>query len=235
MIDGTNTYDVYASKTSGSGSTSNTKATSSSSSKESNGFASLDAEDFFSLLIQKMQNQDPLEPMDDSEFISQITQFTTLEKMNSITSAVELMAAAQASSTNAQAVDMIGKSVVTEGNVISLTGEGGTKLKYSLGDNTTETTLTIYDQDGDVVMTKKLGSLGSGDHSYQWDGKDSKGNAVDTGIYRYEISAKKADTAVDVTTYSIFSIDGVDFSGSSVLLKSGEIEIPVSEVQEIFQ
>ena len=84
-------------------------------------------------------------------------------------------------------------------------------------------------------MTKKLGSLGSGDHSYQWDGKDSKGNAVDTGIYRYEITAKKADAAVDVTTYSIFSIDGVDFSGSSVLLKSGEIEIPVSEVQEIFQ
>ena len=123
MIDGTNTYDVYASKTSGSGSTSNTKATSSSS-KESNGFASLDAEDFFSLLIQKMQNQDPLEPMDDSEFISQITQFTTLEQMRGITSAVELMAAAQASSTNAQAVDMIGKSVVTEGNVISLTGEG---------------------------------------------------------------------------------------------------------------
>ena len=233
MIDGTNTYDVYASKTSGSGSTSNTKATSSSS-KESNGFASLDAEDFFSLLIQKMQNQDPLEPMDDSEFISQITQFTTLEQMRGITSAVELMAAAQASSTNAQAVDMIGKSVVTGGNVISLTGEGGNKLKYSLGDNTTETTLTIYDQDGDVVMTKKLGSLSSGAHSYEWDGKDSKGNAVDTGIYRYEISAKKADTAVDVTNYSIFSIDGVDFSGSSVLLKSVEIEIPVRKVKEIF-
>ncbi len=97
MSDGSLFYDIDANRTNGT-----TNTTTSSSSKASN--SDLDKDAFLRLLVTQLQYQDPLNPMDNTEFVSQMAQFTSLEQMNNLNNTM----------TNSQAYSMIGRTVYAQ-------------------------------------------------------------------------------------------------------------------------
>ncbi len=221
MIDQISMNDIYATK---------------NSSTQTGGdpFSSIGADDFFELLIAKMQNQDPLNPIDDNEFISQVTQFTQLEELKSMKHTIENLAITQGAAASTQAVNLLNKYVVTEGNEFTIRGEGeDSKIRFELDKDATDVSLIVYDSSGNVVDVRSLGSMTAGSHDYIYDGKDLQGNQLDKGTYRYQIKAYRGSDEVDVKTYSIRLVDGIKFENGDVILKSGDSQIDLSDIIEI--
>ncbi len=222
MIDQIGMEDIFASK--------NTQV----QKTDKTSFDSMGAEDFFNLLIAKLEHQDPLNPMDDTTFISQVTQFSQLEELKSLKNTMQTMLLSEGASSNAQAVNLLNKYVVTEGNDISIGSENqSARIRFELDKSATDVSMIIYDKEGNVVNVKSLGAMVPGTHSITWDGKDMNGNSVEPGNYRYEIKAYQGSDELDTKTYSINLVDGISFKDGKVLLKSGNNEIELSDVIEV--
>ncbi len=194
----------------------------------------LDPTVFYNLLITQLQNQDPLEPMKDTEFIAQLAQLATLEETRAMKQAVELLSYSQGAAANAQAVTLLGKYAVQEGNNIVVKKDGSTsKIMFDLEEQAQEASLIIYDEDGKVVNVIPLGALSAGEHSFEWDGKDLNSNNVEPGNYKFEIKAYNGDNEVNVKTYGVYLIDGISFMNGVTVLKSGDLSIDLGSVLEV--
>ena len=144
-------------------------------------------DDFLNLLVTQLQYQNPLEPMQDQEFISQLAQFSQLEQLENMNGSLEtnsqvnyLMSQTIA---NTMATTLIGKDVIAEG-VDFVINEGDTAdLSFELGADAAEATIDIYDEDGSLVRTVDLTDLPQGMNTYTWDGTDNSGQTVASGRY----------------------------------------------------
>jgi flagellar basal-body rod modification protein FlgD len=190
---------------------------------------------FMQLLINQLSHQDPLEPMDNTQFISQLAQFSSLEQMQNVASAVQMLALSQAASTNSQMVSLIGKRVIVPGAAFSLDGTGNkpVDLKYNLDSETIPASMIITNEKGDVVRKLEIKNPVQGMNSIQFDGKDENGNLLEPGNYTYRIVDYQDKSIPGVTTYSNYLVDAVAFNGSDTILKSKGATINVSDITEV--
>jgi len=209
-----------------------TSSTSSASTTE------MDKNAFMQLLINQMANQDPLEPMDNSEFVSQLAQFSSLEQMQNIASAVQMQALSQAASTNSQMVNLIGKHIIAEGNSFSIDGTEAqsTDLKFNLDDkNSIPKEIVVYDSNGKAVRHVNISSIDAGMNTVTFDGKDDSGNSLSSGLYTYKVVDSQGKELSNVTTYSNLLVESVAFNGSSVQVKSNGLVIEVEDITEVLK
>lgn len=192
-------------------------------------------DDFLQLLVTQMQNQDPLNPMDNSEFASQLAQFSSLEQMTNVNTNLEAMLESQKIISSNQSVAFIGKSVRAEGRSLEMGVNGIEDIHFDL-EQDANVTVYLYDGSGSLVRSITAGRLGIGEQTVAWDGKDQDGNLLSDGRYSFEISAVSADgSPVGVEPFILKKIDAIGFdSGESVLI-SGETKIASSQIQRIVE
>lgn len=195
----------------------------------------LGKDQFLQLLVAQLQNQDPLAPTDDKEFVAQMATFSSLEQLMSVNSNLQSLALGQANLINAQALGLIGKEALVQGgdSVRIHQGKPDT-IVYSLPGAATEATLTIYKADGTPVRVIELDRSATGRTNLGWDGTDSAGNKLADGEYRIEVRA--IDTQGQPMTVQLFrslAIDGVNFGGTGISLISAGQEIPFDSIIEI--
>ncbi|MCP4157057.1 MAG: hypothetical protein GY757_55605 [bacterium] len=191
---------------------------------------------FMQLLVAQMGNQNPMEPMENTEFIAQLAQFSALEQQQNIAAGIELLALTQQASTNSQMVNLIGKRVIVPGSSISLDGENGADLRYDLSEQGAASEIIIKNSDGDIVRTADLEEMAAGSNEYKFDGKDNDGNLLEAGSYTYSILTKgNGESPTGLTQYSNYLVDSVAFSGSQVMLKAGSATIDLGDVSEVIQ
>ncbi|MBI5409062.1 MAG: flagellar biosynthesis protein FlgD [Nitrospirae bacterium] len=197
------------------------------------GGKTLGKEDFMNLLIKQLSYQDPLNPMDSTQFTSQLTQFSSLEELNNINGTLEDVLAFQHSMQNAAVANMIGRTVKVEGNAAQLTDTAN--INYELSKDAASVKITIYDGSGKVAASKELTSQSQGENVFVWDGKDALGNQMPQGTYTYEIEAKDASGgAVSVLTNSSGVVTGVSFKeGMAYLELNNGKKINLSEILSI--
>jgi len=180
---------------------------------------------FLTLLTSQLQNQDPLSPMDSTQFTQQLVQFSQVEQQIKTNQNLEgLTAQFQAASTSA-ALSYLGKSAVLNSDTISSSGTGGT-WGYSLPTSANAVKIEIRNAANRTVATAS-GDLSSGDHVFNWDGKDSNGNVMPAGNYHIVVSATDTGGASITPTLSVSAvIRGVDFTGTSpqVITDAGSID-----------
>lgn len=184
----------------------------------------LDKDDFLKLLMAQMQNQDPVNPMEDKEFIAQMAQFSSLEQLTTVNSNLESMAAQNTQQQMVSAVNFIGKSVQAEGYNISIDGDKISKVSYGLGEPVANAYINIYDKNNNLVRTEQLGSRGEGTFEYSWDGKDWSGAKCPDGVYSIGMAAEDADgNPVMIQTEVSGEVSGVvsDSTGQYLHLKDG--------------
>ncbi|MFT4076945.1 MAG: flagellar hook capping FlgD N-terminal domain-containing protein [Asticcacaulis sp.] len=219
-------------------STSSTTSTSTSSSSSASSLTS-DYTTFLQLLTAQVQNQDPLSPMDTTEWTNQLVQYSSVEQEMESNEYLSTIADALTSSDSdseslTDAVSYIGKTVSTDEDTATVTSGGSATWDYDLGDDATSATLTITDSDGNTIWSDSADDLSEGTHSFTWDGTDSSGNAVSAGDYTLSITASNSSGSVDASVGVSGTVTAVqeDDDGDTVL-KVGNSTVAVDSVTSV--
>ncbi len=177
-------------------------------------------DDFLKMMIAQLQNQDPLNPLDGTDFTAQLAQFSSLEQLYNLNTQLETANLYQSSLNNAQAVSLVGKEVTARGNSVTVEG-APVDLAYTLSGDAGKVTIKIYDKGGTLVDTLEPGLDGQkeGENSVTWDCSD-----VASGTYTFEVSAVSANGSfVASDTVITGRVTGVTFmEGAPFLCVNGQ-------------
>jgi len=196
----------------------------------------LGKDDFLHLLITQLQHQDPLNPMESTEFTTQLAQFTSLEELGNINDNLAGLKSSQDLMSNNQTVELIGKKVVARGNSINAAGGVSNELWFKPDPGVKDIYINIYDSTGGFVRSLESEIQGAGIQNVEWDGTDQSGNSMLDGTYYFEITG--ADTngnSIPVTPLTKGLVTGVSFRDDTVYIAVGDIEIPFKDLMEITQ
>jgi flagellar basal-body rod modification protein FlgD len=196
----------------------------------------LGKDDFLKLLTTQLKHQDPLNPMEGTEFTAQLAQFSSLEQLNNINTSIEQLTASQTSMQNAQAVTLIGKTVRAAGNVLDLRAGGEQEIHFSLEGDAVDLLINIYDASDRVVKTMPLGARRAGEQSVTWDGRDNNGGQLPGGRYTYEIAAvDAADVPVGAQSFATGVVQGITFENGRAYVLTDSQTFPVDTLSHISQ
>lgn len=195
----------------------------------------LGRDDFMRLLMTQMQAQDPLEPMDNTQFTAQLAQFSSLENLEAMTGSMNNMAVSQAANTSALMVSFIGKTVdVTRPEIVVEGGSAG-PVGFTLPQEAASVEITIVDESGKVVRRIDAGQLGEGANEVNWDGLDDDGNPVADGTYTARVEAEDdAGEKIEASMRMGRTVTGVTFNGGvPMLMLEGDSVVSLGEVVEV--
>ena len=146
-------------------------------------------QNFLTLLIAQIKNQDPMSPMDASTMTAQMSQLNMVSSMGTMNTSMQAMLSQMQSANFMNQAALIGHSPMVAGSSINYSG-GAVMLGANLANPLQGVVATIKDASGNVVGTADLGNLNSGMTNFVFDGVDANGAAMPNGIYRVEISGK---------------------------------------------
>lgn len=200
------------------------------------GTAPLDRDAFLKLLVEQLKNQDPLKPKDDTAFIAQLAQFSSLEQSMGINDRLDMLAAQNAGMANANAVGLVGSMATVRGNLVTIDGTGATApIAFNLSANSASTVVTIRDQNGNAIRTLDLGAKGTGVTRVAWDGKNEAGVLQPAGTYQITVQATNdTGSPISVSQETTGEITQVSFDkGYPVLTLDSGISVPVSDLLKV--
>jgi flagellar basal-body rod modification protein FlgD len=176
------------------------------------GSSELNKDTFLKLLTTQLQNQDPLNPMNNEEFVAQLAQFSSLEQLQGVNSQLENLNLVNTSMNNASMVNLMGQDVVAASDTFHYDGEGGTDLMYNASESFSSGSVVIRNEDGTVVDTIELSAGSAGEQTLSWDGTDQSGQALPEGNYTFSMTASNENgDAVAITTLIKGTIDEMAF------------------------
>ncbi len=196
----------------------------------------LGKDDFLHLLVTQLQNQDPLNPADSTEFTAQLATFSSLEELQNINSALEDIGTSQTVLTNSQAVDYIGQTITAIGDQFTMINQEAGPLNFNLDGDAAGVYIKIYNQYGEFVRDIELGPMSAGQSSTTWDGLDQYGLQAPDGVYNFEVMAVDEEGAmVNATAFTQGTVTGVVYKNGLAYLIAGNQEIPLGNVVEVLE
>jgi len=214
--------------------------------KQSGG-ANLDKNAFMLLLVTQFKYQDPLNPMDDKEFVSQMAQFSSLEQLMNLNTSMTSLTDATNNEQMVNATSYIGKEVTVSGNSIGKVTDTTaktmsiTKFRYAPNDDVASGTLTVRDADNNVVYSQDIGSKAAGTtYEFDWNGMTSAGTVAPDGVYTVNLSllsakgeAVLADQVVNAKVTGVVNNNktvylGLDGGQLMELSKVRQVTVPTS-------
>jgi flagellar basal-body rod modification protein FlgD len=195
----------------------------------------LGRDQFLTLLVAQLQNQDPLNPLESQDFTAQMAQFSSLEQLFDVNESLMNIQAGMQSSQKESALDYVGMEVKAAGNTLYKNGENMDQASYYL-ETSGEVVVSIFDSNGVEVRQIQADFQESGEHDLVWDGRDANGNLMQDGIYTYGVSAIDADGYdVYTTTYSRGEVTGVSSQYGQTYLIVGDRLLEPDSVLEALQ
>ena len=206
----------------------------SSSTSESSSY--IDQDEFLSLFLAQLENQDPLDPMDTNELTSQLCSLSQLEQAQITNEYLEDLSLYESSINNSRALEFIGKTVAFSGDELSISNGAADDLGFELADDAAQVNISIYDHTGQKVKTIELGETSAGTNFQEWDGTDDDGEILSDGTYTFEIAAYDSDgDSVTATTYVMSEVTGINYQDGSVYLTTNDGEIAYGDVSWVSQ
>jgi len=182
---------------------------------------------FLVLLTAQLQNQDPLAPMDSTQFTQQLVQFSQVEQQIRTNEQLEGLAGQYNAAAAGAALSYLGKDAIISADETYLAG-GEANWAYRLPEAATSMTISVKDMQGRTVYETNTAARGGGEHLFAWDGARTDGSTAADGVYQIVISAQNASgTAITPTVSVRETIMGVDFTGDSpvVITPAGTREL----------
>ncbi len=191
-----------------------------------------DFDTFLQLLTTQLQYQDPLSPMDSTQFTQQLVSFTSVEQQIATNKNLESIISRLASQDIAGAVAYIGKEVYAVGDKAPLQN-GQASWNYGLDLRAEETKITVRDGAGRVVYETN-GETAPGAHTFEWDGRTNSGGTAPDGIYSLEVAATSAaGNAIGSNIFIRGIVEGVERVAGENLLAINGVLLPVDNIQSI--
>ncbi|MBM7059586.1 flagellar hook assembly protein FlgD [Pseudomonas sp. UL073] len=193
---------------------------------------------FLNLLVAQMNNQNPLEPQGNSEFVAQLAQFSQVEGVQQLNDSMSTLLSGYQSSQALQASSLVGRKVIVPTEKAVVDTSETFKASLVLPVSSSNVYVNVYDSNGATVNRINLGTQAAGNVSFMWDGKDASGNLMPPGTYKFEAQASYADGTKGLYTLLPANVDSVTLgqSGSELQLNLAGIgSVPLSQVQIIGQ
>ncbi|HKS13300.1 MAG TPA: flagellar hook assembly protein FlgD [Pseudomonas sp.] len=223
---GVNLSDVLAA----SGSTSTSKSTAATDN------SALGKDAFLQLLVTQMQNQNPLEPQDNGEFVAQLAQFSSLEGITSLNDSVNSITSSLGSSQALQASSLVGRSVVVQNDTAVVDTTKSFTGSVVVPQSIDSASVVVKDASGNTVKTIEMGSQAAGNAQFIWDGTNAKGEAVDPGSYTFTATTTVDGESLQMNTLLPAAVTSVTISqtgGEMMLNLAGLGQVALSKVQTI--
>ena len=211
MISPTYTGEVYGSTTS-------------TTSKATGVQSGMGQEAFLKMFMAQMTNQNPLDPMDNTEFTAQLAQFSSLEQLTAMNEKLDGISSLQKSFQEVQVANYLGKEILASGNQMPVTAGQAGSTYFNLASDA-NVRIIVTNEDGQSVQDVDLGRLAAGEQEWTWNGQTSYGQTAPDGIYTINIIA--TDTNGDTVKLNSQNVSGIvtgfqwDADGNLQLLGSG--------------
>lgn len=192
--------------------------------------------EFLELLVAQLNNQNPLEPQENGEFIGQLAQFSTVEGVEKLNSSMETILSGYQSSQALQASSLVGRKVIVPAEKAVVDTSETFKGSLILPTSSSNVYVNVYDEAGSIVSRINLGQKEAGTISFMWDGKDSSGELLPPGTYRFDAQASYNGETKGLHTLLPANVDSVTLGGTDLMLNlAGLGTVPLSQVQVIGQ
>jgi len=193
----------------------------------------LGKDDFLKLFVTQLRAQNPLNPMNNTEFTAQLAQFSSLEQLNNISMQLHDLLLYQNSLQNTLSNTLIGRKVKISGNEVYL--KDNAEISYALQEDVSKVKISVYSSSGELVKEVNLGQQTSGEKNYVWDGTDNSGNHLPEGHYQIKVEAlNDSGTPVNVSTMVYGTVTGITFDNNiTYLIVNNTLKIQLNEIKEI--
>ena len=188
---------------------------------------------FLKLMLAQMENQDPLSPSENEDFVAQLAQFSSLEGIENLNTSIESLAGDFRATMTLQATSLVGRSVLVPTNQTLMSGNG-LMGDLNIPSTATEVSVEISDARGLPVTSLSFGSQTAGAMRFSWDGRDAQGQAMDPGIYRVHAFAAINGESQPLTVDLPEQVVSVSLDPNGIKLNlSGGSTVGLNEVKEI--
>lgn len=199
------------------------------------GSTTLGQADFLKLMTAQLNNQDPFAPVDNTQMVAQMAQFSSLAGITDMNTTLKAISDKLGGTSTSDAMSYVGRTVLTEGDTAYGRTSGGIAGGVELDGDATDVTVSIQSPDGQVLKTMSLGAQPKGTISYDWDGKTDGGADAGTGPFKVSVTAQNQGTTVTSRGLVWAPVESVSMpsSGNPVLTVSGIGSVPISAVRQI--
>jgi len=178
--------------------------------------ATVTSDRFLKLLVAQMQNQDPLNPMDNAQVTSQMAQINTVTGIDKLNATVQGLSTQFIQLQAMQGASLVGRDVIVAGNKLSIDAESGVgQGGFELANAADAVKVEILSPSGAVVQTLNLGAEGAGMHSFDW----PAGAATNASALTFRVSATTGGVATAATALMRDRVDAISTSGTSFNLE----------------
>lgn len=191
---------------------------------------------FLKLMITQLENQDPLKPMENGEFLSQLAQFRSVTGLDELKESVEKMATSLQSNQALQASSLVGRWVEVPSDKAQLWEDVGMAGSVDVPASATQVTVNIKNASGQIVKQLELGAKQSGTANFSWDGLDDNGEPFPAGEYAVEASAIIGNQSEAIATNAIVPVDSVLMgkTGEQMTINTSLLgKVKLSDVKQI--
>lgn len=185
-------------------------------------------DNFMTLLVAQLKNQNPMNPMENADLTSQLAQINTLSSIENLNTTLEGINQQVGAGQTMQAAALIGKGVMVPGSRALLGSEGSsTPFGIDLAQSADDVHIDIVDGSGSTVRSFDLGQQPSGVQTLQWDGVLNNGNRAAQGAYRVVVNAQQNDELLSPVVLNYNVVSGVTPGSSGPMLDLGGVADPV--------
>ncbi|HEX4269142.1 MAG TPA: flagellar hook capping FlgD N-terminal domain-containing protein [Steroidobacteraceae bacterium] len=211
---------------------------SSMASSQASGIATpqLGENDFLSLLVAQMKDQDPTQPSDPTAFVSQLASFSEVSGMDSMQSSMSNLASSMLASQVASGTSLIGQQVIASTTTAALTTGGTVTGALNVPSTTTNLQVQVTDANGNAVSTFSVTPpSGGGATTFTWNGLASSGAAAPTGVYTFNVAAAGGGTSTTLTPMFASTVESVSVNPSTQALSinTNAGSVPLSSVVQV--
>jgi flagellar basal-body rod modification protein FlgD len=192
----------------------------------------LSTTDFLQLIVSQLQNQNPLDPTDTTEFMGQLVSYASYDQQTEMNSSLNTLVSSMNSLLTSNGVGYIGQTVEAKGDTTPLS-DGQATWGYSLSSAASSVSITVKDQDGSTVYST-TGDTSAGSHTFTWDGTTNAGGTAADGDYTISVNATNAggSSVLDYTTV-VGTVTGVDNTSGTTQLLIGDTTVALNNVVSV--
>ena len=205
------------------------------SAQEKKGNDALGQDEFLTLMLAQMKHQDPMNPMENGDFIAQLAQFRTVTGVDNLNNSFASFSQTMQSSQALSASTLVGREVMIPGNVATLPADGSLNGSVELPVSSGDVTLNIFGVAGNMVAEIPMGQQSAGLVGFSWNGLMADGTQLPPGNYRVAANALIDGERQAVGTYVTAKVESVSLNpGREPVLNLANVgPMPFSKVTEI--
>lgn len=201
---------------------------------------------FLELMITQLENQDPLSPQENSEFIAQLAQFSSVESLDKLNNNFDSFASSFVANQALQASTLVGRSVTVPTDRTELKSGGVVSANVDIPSSSGSVTVDIYNENDVLIDKVPLGIQPAGELLMRWDGNQvevngelldwntSQSDGVLPGTYKFKVTTRVEGEEVQLGTALSANVNSVTVgpNGSLTLNLAGVGAVPLDDIKQ---